>query len=154
MSHKKAKPFCAGIMIINGNDVLMLKRSKEETSSKGKWECPGGHIKKGETAWEAAKRETEEEIGRKINNKPIAVISTWIDPEHTKKYVMYIVRVNKKFKPKLSHEHSDGKWFSINDLPENMIDKLKENMPKYKKAIMKEKTKFSEWIMLRECLYQ
>jgi 8-oxo-dGTP pyrophosphatase MutT (NUDIX family) len=49
--------------------VLLLKRrshSELPVNNPGVWEFPGGHVKKNETPFEAAKREWEEEVGRKL----------------------------------------------------------------------------------------
>jgi len=57
------------IIISNENDeVLILKRASHMKWNPGKWDLPGGMIKKEETAEQAVKREVEEETGLTIKN--------------------------------------------------------------------------------------
>lgn len=51
-----------------GNVLLIKRRSHSEfkVSKPGIWEFPGGHVKKGEKTFQAAVREWEEEVGRKL----------------------------------------------------------------------------------------
>jgi len=51
-----------------GKVLLLRRRSHSElpVNSPGLWEFPGGHVKKGEHPFQAAVREWEEEIGRKL----------------------------------------------------------------------------------------
>lgn len=54
-------PVCAvGGIIFNGNQVLLVKRSKPP--AEGKWSIPGGVVHLGETLEEAVKRELFEEL--------------------------------------------------------------------------------------------
>jgi len=51
-----------------GKVLLMKRRSHSEfpINNPGVWEFPGGHVKKGEDPFQAAVREWEEEVGRKL----------------------------------------------------------------------------------------
>jgi len=51
----------AGILIVKGDRVLLVKRGIEP--GYGRWTFPGGHVDRGETLEEAALRETLEECG-------------------------------------------------------------------------------------------
>ncbi len=54
----------ADIIIQNKvGQILLLKRSANDTFGAGMWSLPGGSIEEGETAEEAVKREAQEEIG-------------------------------------------------------------------------------------------
>lgn len=93
------------------------------------WELPGGKLDPGETLEECAKRELIEES--KID----------VDKVHFLGYVEHKCRYNPEklwlnmvfITDRLTsdearvaevgdNEHSDGKWFDINDLPENIWD--------------------------------
>jgi 8-oxo-dGTP diphosphatase len=51
----------ASACVRRGNEVLLIQRGKDP--GKGKWAFPGGKVKWGETAGEAALRELREEAG-------------------------------------------------------------------------------------------
>lgn len=53
-----------GAIIIKENKILMVKEAKKKCYSK--WAFPAGHLEKGETILEGAKRETLEETGCKV----------------------------------------------------------------------------------------
>src|SRR6185437_12156560 len=65
----KIKIVIVGIQDAHGR-VLVVRRSADETNRPGFSEMPGGHVDKGESIEEAAKRETREEIGIKIEVLP------------------------------------------------------------------------------------
>ena len=50
--------------------VLLVRRTKDDDSRPGEWECPGGHRDPGESLLETAKRELSEEIGVDILLQP------------------------------------------------------------------------------------
>ncbi len=63
---KKSDGPSAGLIVyaLDTNKVLMLQRGEEiDDANPGAWEFPGGHLEPGETPWEAAVREWEEEVG-------------------------------------------------------------------------------------------
>jgi ADP-ribose pyrophosphatase len=58
-----------GAVVIENGQILMIRRSKEP--SKGKWSIPGGMVELGETLYEAASREVNEECSIKIRIKRV-----------------------------------------------------------------------------------
>ena len=56
------------VMIIDGDSFLSLLRPKDAKYKPDHWDFPGGHLKKGETHEQAAKREVKEEIGLDVDN--------------------------------------------------------------------------------------
>ena len=109
---------CAGLLIAApGPRYLLLHRNDRE-----EWEGPGGHIEPGETAEQAARRESREEIGWAPSG-PI----TEIDRNQQKgvDYRLFLAWVKRAFAPPtLNHEHTDWGWFSPDDLPETTHPKL------------------------------
>lgn len=57
----------SGILVKSGEKVLLCKRCKE-CSLPNVWSIPSGHVEKGETTIDAARREFFEETNLKINN--------------------------------------------------------------------------------------
>ncbi len=49
------------IVVIDKDKILLIKRSKTDEWMPLHWSFPGGHIKKNETPYKAAKRELKEE---------------------------------------------------------------------------------------------
>lgn len=66
MDFHEGKPAIAVAAVMRPADgrILIVRRSQDDTDPHaGLWEVPGGHIEPGETAAEAAERETREEVG-------------------------------------------------------------------------------------------
>ncbi len=59
-----------GALVISGDTILLVKRANPPGA--GKWSLPGGHLRLGETIYEAALRELEEETG--IYGAPMGTI--------------------------------------------------------------------------------
>ena len=51
----------ASVLLFRGNEVLLVQRASGDNA--GLWSAPGGHLRPGETAIEAAHRELLEETG-------------------------------------------------------------------------------------------
>lgn len=84
------------VFIRNSRDeILLQKRSEKKRVQPGKWDTSvGGHLDRGETYEEAAKRETLEELGIDIESKNLNVAylhdyvwRTEIETEHIRTYV-------------------------------------------------------------------
>ena len=103
---------CAGLLIAApGPRYLILQRNDRD-----EWEGPGGHIERGETPEQAARREASEEIGW----APSGPLTEIDHNQHAGvDYRLFLCRVQRSFAPPaLNHEHTDWGWFSPDDLPD------------------------------------
>ena len=66
-----------GVLIINDrNEVLLQKRSRTKRVNPSKWGICGGKVDFGEDTFDAAIRETEEEIGVHLNPDNLRFLGT------------------------------------------------------------------------------
>jgi ADP-ribose pyrophosphatase YjhB (NUDIX family) len=54
------------VFLVRGGEVLLLRRANTDYED-GKWSVPAGHVEPGETATDAALRETLEEVGVRLS---------------------------------------------------------------------------------------
>tara|TARA_B100000029_G_scaffold241014_1_gene238207 strand:- start:948 stop:2738 length:1791 start_codon:yes stop_codon:yes gene_type:complete len=104
----------AGALIMEGDKVLLLRRSAKETSRHGMWELPGGKLEEGESPEEAALNETKEESGLEvtISHK----VGEHVDHNMNKIYHGFIVEpVNVNQEIKLSEEHDESLWVTLEE---------------------------------------
>ena len=98
----------AKVVIIDDNDrVLMLKRSGYMDKYAGEWDLPGGHIQVGEDFQTGMKREVKEETDLDISNPEFIEKIDNLD--------FYSCLYNGE-PIKISHEHTEYKFFSKNEL--------------------------------------
>lgn len=121
-----------GVILIRDCQILLVKRGHEP--NKGLWSIPGGLIKLGETAEEAAIREVKEETGLEVSIGAVAGIFNVIikDADSKIKYHYVIIDyfgevVGGTLQP--GTDVTDVKWFEFNEL-----DKI-ETAPTVRKAI-------------------
>lgn len=134
------RDFTASAFVIKDNQILLMKHSKL-----GMWLQPGGHIEKGETPDEAAKRETLEEIGFEVEfvkdfmpdetldetdncPRPFNINLHPIRDDHYHCDFQFLTTVKNEGEASHSHEHDGLKWFTRQELesgeyemPENMV---------------------------------
>lgn len=106
----------AGLMIVCGptGKALFLQRSGEGDAP-GVWAFPGGKIEDGETAEEAAIRETREEIGPQPFDNPRPWTRRQKDGVD---YETFLARSDAEFVPILNDEHTAWTWAPLNAPPE------------------------------------
>ena len=139
MKGKKA----AGILFTDGTKILLLKRSNEGDHG-NTWSLPGGKGKDGETEIGNAIRETKEETG--VKSIPGHRIDSLSNQNGRQKFTCFIYKVSEIFDVNLSNEHTDWEWVDIKSLgSKELHPKLKEEMPRYLRSIMRKIKKFSEW---------
>ena len=108
----KPKFEVASVFILNDNEFLMIKSSKNKPTA-DMWGVPAGKLEKGESINDAAKRELFEETGIKI--KDIKYFKTVYVryPEFDFIYHMHQANIPIKITPILNpEEHIDFKWSS------------------------------------------
>lgn len=104
--------YAAGVMFRAGDKVLFLRRSSEGDMA-GHWCFPGGKIENGESAMQAAARESQEEIGK----APVELSE--IDSRHMSSVRFTTFETQcQEFVPKLNGEHTEYAWRRIDCAPQ------------------------------------
>lgn len=98
----------AGVLLVRPDGrVLLLLRSRA-VAWNGCWGLPGGHVERGETRWEAARRETIEEIGAMPRVRVVEEIER-------SGYTTFVSEISdaeaRRLRPRLNFEHDDWGWF-------------------------------------------
>ena len=107
--------------LVKEEKFLMLKRKNPPLM----WGPPGGRLNFNEDPIIGLKREVREETNLDVN--VIMPVTTWFgDFNDTKILSIDYLCLYKSRKVKLSEEHEDYKWLSLEDLKEN-VTKLKPN---------------------------
>lgn len=109
---------------------LILQRSEEKYPGVGaKWDIPGGRIDPGTSLLENLKREVMEETGLEITGEPKLITAQ--DILKTDKHVVRLTYLGfADGEVKLSDEHKEYKWLSLEDL------KNLEPMDRYFKEVL------------------
>ena len=99
------------------NDMLLTCQTTE-----GIWGIPKGHIHIDESPEEGALREFKEET-QIVLNKPIK-FSHKAKKKSGGDYNIFYCEGDKKFIPRIDHEHMDWGYYCISDLPEPFDDRV------------------------------
>lgn len=109
----------AGVLIhaADTNRFLFVKRS-EFVNYPGTWSVPGGFSDQGETPWQTAARECQEEIGQDILAWPHVKIWQQRVSWPQGQYMLLACAVDLEFVCDPSWEISDWRWCSIDEVPQ------------------------------------
>jgi len=113
-------------VIIKDNQVLLIQRGVEP--DKGYWGTPGGYVGWDESTQDSVKREVKEETNLDVlETKLVGVYSS--PTRHPKQVInlVYLVTVSDN-KAKQGDDALDIKWFSLNELPDQMALDHKQNI--------------------------
>tara|TARA_Y100000310_G_scaffold345791_1_gene469999 strand:- start:9429 stop:9824 length:396 start_codon:yes stop_codon:yes gene_type:complete len=118
--------------IVDNGSVLLLKRRSNDSHKPGVWDIPGGRLDFGEDPFSGLKREALEETGMDID------ITMPLDVHHFtrddgQKITMLIFLCKGIGDIKLSEEHTDFKWHSLDEKGE-IPDWLYPVVDNYKKV--------------------
>lgn len=138
---EKYQKITVGGLLIKEGKVLVVRRSTAEPYLTGYYELPGGKVDFGDHPKETLEREFLEETNLKVKALHPYRIFTYISDKgrrHTVELV-YLVRSEDDLKNiRLSEEHDDYKWISIEDLEQIKIsDEIKINI---KEGLEKQKS--------------
>lgn len=100
-------PYCS-----TTNRYLLNLRSKS-VNQPLTWSGWGGEAEEGEALVDCAEREFREESGY---NKDVKLIRCYTYSKSYLVYINYMCILEDEFKPVLSWESEDGKWFSLSEI--------------------------------------
>jgi 8-oxo-dGTP diphosphatase len=105
-----------GVVILDDNRILLLKRSPQRRTSPNKWQTPSGFLKEGESAEEAVLREVEEEtmldgtIAK--SGKSFEILDEWA------RWIIipFLIAVKSDKVVIDTNEHSQFKWIEVDEI--------------------------------------
>ena len=122
-------------LISEDNKFLILKRTDYKNDGTGDlWDIPGGSVDLDEEVNSAVRRGVREELQIELNEAQVFHIDSGKDipsgKDTSSGQFIFVLFVSKNYDLKdgikLSHEHSEYKWISVNDMS-NYKYYLKEN---------------------------
>ena len=96
-------------------EVLIEKRGSEP--KKNEWALPGGHVKKGETIEEGAKRELLEETGVKVDKLKF-LVELPLHTRHAHRDIVFYAVVDHRIEAKAASDAAAIKWVPLAKLPD------------------------------------
>ncbi len=120
MSQKQAR-VGVGVLIWKEGKVALIKRSSQY--GPGTWAPPGGHIEFGESALDAAVRETMEEVGVKIRNIDVLGFTEDLSSTYGTHYITIWTRADwaSGELKESDAEFTQSGFFDIKNLPEPLF---------------------------------
>ena len=110
-----------------GNEEILLALRKNTGYKDGQYELPGGHVDEGEDLFGAMIREAEEELKIKVERDQLSIMH--ILHHYKGGALKFIIKAN-KYEGNIQIGEPDKctelKWFEVNDLPENMNEKIRK----------------------------
>ena len=109
--------------------ILLLKIRSHSSHDAEKWEIPGGKVKKSEFFDDALKREYAEETGLEIDIKELHAVvrkdyTTCKTKEEIKSIQLVMNVTCDSDVVKISREHDDYGWFSLEEIDRMIADEL------------------------------
>ena len=124
------------LLPIRDGKVLLSRRFNTGWMD-GKYSLIAGHLDGNETVFEAMIRESLEEANLVINKKDL-IPATVIHRKSDVEYIDFFFVVNKwEGEPIINEPEKcdDMSWFSVDDLPDNLLPFIKEAIENYKNKV-------------------
>jgi len=103
-----------GTIPVSGNKVLLCRRAIEPRS--GLWTLPAGFMENGETTWQGAVRETNEEAGAHVTLEPDSLYTVFNLPNINQVYLFFRAKLdNLEFAP--GAESLEVRLFAEEEIP-------------------------------------
>ena len=125
-----------GVMIQNEKGEVLLGL-RHGSHGAGEWSFPGGHLEFGETVFQTAKREVEEETGLEVDE--FELVSVYDEMRYiktdNKHYLGLGVRARYRGgEPRIMEPDKCQKWgwYSLDNLPAKMLDNTEGIIKNYK----------------------
>lgn len=111
-----------GVIVLRQEKALLFKR--KGAHGEGTWCFPGGHLEFGESIFDAAIREVEEESGLSVNNPRFLCITNDIFEKENKHYITIYVAADYAGGEAAIMEKDRSTaigWFSLDALPQPLF---------------------------------
>jgi|GEM_PF-350171 len=98
-----------------GTQVLLVRRADHMERGAGGWVFPGGFVERGETPWQGAVRETQEEAlvtPRILRALPPRTV---VDPHHI--VMPFLAELDPSEEPRPGPESAEVRWFALDEIP-------------------------------------
>jgi len=122
-------------LILRKDNKILLSRRYNTGFHDGEYSFPAGHLIGNETLRQAMLREAKEEIGIEIDLEDLNLIHVMYRKEPTEERVNFFFEIEKwKGEPKIMEPQKcdDLNWFSLDNLPENIIPYIKQVIDSYR----------------------
>ncbi|MEX2031505.1 MAG: NUDIX domain-containing protein, partial [Dehalococcoidia bacterium] len=105
----------AGTFIVRDGRVLLVRRSEAMEHGPGGWVFPGGFVERGETPWQGAVRETQEEAGVSPRILRALPPRTVLEPHNI--VMPFLAELDDDQEPAPGVECQDARWFGFDEIP-------------------------------------
>ena len=124
------------LLLIKNNRILLLRRFNTGWED-GTYSLVAGHLDGKETISETMAREAKEEAGITINPSNMHVVHTMHRNSNLEYIDFFLVADNWQGKPKIMEpdKSDDMQWFSLENLPSNILPHVKQAIEHYKDNI-------------------
>lgn len=122
--------FAVAGIVMNGNKILIMKKSASDRNYPEHWSFCSGFVKEFEAGEDTVLREIKEETGIDASIVKGGKIKTVLDKNMGKRWVVqvFLCKADKK-EVKLDHENSEYKWVSLKELFEHkFVPGLKKDL--------------------------
>ena len=126
----------ANLLLIKDNNILLLRRYKTPWGN-GKYTVISGHIDGNETIAEAMVREAKEEAGIELEAAHLITVHAMHRIADIECIDFFLTADSWKGEPKNTEpdKADDVRWFSLNDLPHNILPNIKAAIHYYQSHI-------------------
>lgn len=138
---KELRPRVGIGVLIQNNDGQILLGLRKGSHGEGEWAFPGGHLEFGETVFETARREVQEETGLNIEKfELISVVDEMRYIESNGKHYLNIgVRAfYESGEPKIMEPEKcvEWRWFGLDNLPDKIFEASEKTIRNLKQRII------------------
>jgi len=136
----KEFPIAVKGFIVKGDRLLLIKRHSGDAHKPGVWKIPGGRLNsEDEDPYSGLRRECKEETGLNIDVRHPLQIDYFICDDGQKiTMLIFLCTTKNSFSDvKLSEEHTDYQWVSIDTAKDVLVHFFHEGLERYKKYFMK-----------------
>jgi 8-oxo-dGTP diphosphatase len=137
MINEKYKVRVAVYLILLRNNKILLYRRSNTGWMDGKYSLIAGHVNEGETVYEAIVRKAQGEGGISVSEDNLIPATVVFRQSNTEYVDFFFVAKSWQGEPLIGEPGGcdDMKWFSLDNLPSNLLPYIKEALENYKNKV-------------------